>query len=315
VVRFRPEVFLNDNAQVKIQSSNHQRRVTKAVFPIAGLGTRFLPVTKATPKEMLPVVDKPLIQYAVEEAYAAGIREMIFVTGRTKRAVEDHFDTAYELETELERAGKQDLLDLARSIAPSDMTCVYVRQNRALGLGHAALCAQPLIGDEAFAVLLADDFMVSEQPVLRQLIAHHEKHACSVMAVNEVLPSEVHQYGIVSGSEIGADALSVEHMVEKPQAGQLNSTTAIVGRYVLTPAIFPCLQAVAASTLSGEIQLTDAIRGLLAQEAVHGLRYEGKRYDCGSKLGMLQATIDTALMHPELGEKFATWLQQSNHRA
>lgn len=315
MVRFRPEVFLNDNAQVKIQSSNHQQRVTKAVFPIAGLGTRFLPVTKATPKEMLPVVDKPLIQYAVEEAYAAGIREMIFVTGRTKRAVEDHFDTAYELETELERAGKQDLLDLARSIAPSDMTCVYVRQNRALGLGHAVLCAQPLIGDEAFAVLLADDFMVSEQPVLKQLIAHHEKHACCVMAVNEVLPSEVHQYGIVSGSEIGADALSVEHMVEKPQAGQLNSTTAIVGRYVLTPAIFPCLQAVAASTLSGEIQLTDAIRELLAQEAVHGLRYEGKRYDCGSKLGMLQATIDTALMHPELGEKFATWLQQSNHRA
>jgi UTP--glucose-1-phosphate uridylyltransferase len=315
VVRFRPEVFLNDNAQVKIQSSNHQQRVTKAVFPIAGLGTRFLPVTKATPKEMLPVVDKPLIQYAVEEAYAAGIREMIFVTGRTKRAVEDHFDTAYELETELERAGKQDLLDLARSIAPSDMTCVYVRQNRALGLGHAVLCAQPLIGDEAFAVLLADDFMVSEQPVLKQLIAHHEKHACCVMAVNEVLPSEVHQYGIVSGSEVGADALSVEHMVEKPQAGRLNSTTAIVGRYVLTPAIFPCLQAVAASTLSGEIQLTDAIRELLAQEAVHGLRYEGKRYDCGSKLGMLQATIDTALMHPELGEKFATWLQQSNHRA
>lgn len=299
--------------RVKIQSPNNSQRVKKAVFPIAGLGTRFLPVTKATPKEMLPVVDKPLIQYAVEEAYAAGVREMIFVTGRTKRAVEDHFDTAYELETELERAGKQELLTLARSIAPSDMTCVYVRQNRALGLGHAVLCAQPLIGDEAFAVLLADDFMVSKQPVLMQLMAHHEQYACSVIAVNEVPPSDVHLYGIVSGTRITAQALSVQQMVEKPKPGQMNSTTAIVGRYVLTPAIFPCLQAVAANTQTGEIQLTDALRELLVKESVHGLRYEGKRYDCGSKLGMLQATIDTALLHPELSEKFATWLQQRSH--
>jgi UTP--glucose-1-phosphate uridylyltransferase len=175
------------------------------------------------------------------------------------------------------------------------------------------LCAQPLIGDEAFAVLLADDFMVSKQPVLMQLMAHHEQYACSVIAVNDVPPSDVHLYGIVSGTRITAQALSVRQMVEKPKPGQMNSTTAIVGRYVLTPAIFPCLQAVAANTQTGEIQLTDALRELLVKESVHGLRYEGKRYDCGSKLGMLQATIDTALLHPELSEKFATWLQQRSH--
>jgi UTP--glucose-1-phosphate uridylyltransferase len=295
---------------VNTRNESNPMMVRKAVFPIAGLGSRFLPVTKATPKEMLPVVDKPLIQYAVEEAYAAGIREMIFVTGRTKRAVEDHFDTAYELETELERAGKHELLALARSISPGDMTCVYVRQNRALGLGHAVLCAQPLIGRESFAVLLADDYMVSHRPVMAQLIEHHAQNACSVMAVNEVQPHEVSQYGIVSGQEISPAAMSVQHMVEKPKTGQINSTTAIVGRYVLTPAIFACLERVAAATQSGEIQLTDAIRELMAQEAVHALRYEGRRYDCGSKLGMLQATVDTALQHPDLSEKFAPWLQQ-----
>jgi UTP--glucose-1-phosphate uridylyltransferase len=294
--------------RVKIQSPNKSQRVKKAVFPIAGLGTRFLPVTKATPKEMLPVVDKPLIQYAVEEAYAAGIREMIFVTGRTKRAVEDHFDTAYELETELERAGKQELLALARSIAPSDMTCVYVRQNRALGLGHAVLCAQPLIGDEAFAVLLADDFMVSSYPVMAQLIDHHAQNNCSVIAVNDVPQNEVSQYGIVSGRAISTAVISVQQMVEKPKTGQIDSTTAIVGRYVLTPAIFSCLEHVAATTQSGEIQLTDAIRELIASESVHALRYEGKRYDCGSKLGMLKATIDAAVSHHEIGPAFSKWL-------
>jgi UTP--glucose-1-phosphate uridylyltransferase len=292
------------------QASSAQQAIRKAVFPIAGLGSRFLPATKATPKEMLPVVDKPLIQYAVEEAYAAGIREMIFVTGRTKRAVEDHFDTAYELETELERAGKQELLALARSIAPSDMTCVYVRQNRALGLGHAVLCAQGLIGREAFAVLLADDFMVSTRPVLAQLIQHHHEHVCSVIAVQDVQPSEVHQYGIVSGTSVSPQAISIEQMVEKPKHGQTPSTTAIVGRYVLSAAIFPALEQVAAKTTSGEIQLTDAIRDLLAQESVHGFRYEGQRYDCGSKLGMLQATVDVALKHSDLSEPFSNWLHQ-----
>jgi UTP--glucose-1-phosphate uridylyltransferase len=290
--------------------TNPPSAITKAVFPIAGLGSRFLPVTKATPKEMLPVVDKPLIQYAVEEAYAAGIREMIFVTGRTKRAVEDHFDTAYELETELERAGKHELLALARSISPSDMTCVYLRQNRALGLGHAVLCAKPLIGQASFAVLLADDFMVSSRPVMAQLIEHHAQSHCSVMAVNDVQPHEVSQYGMVAGKAISPVAISVQQMVEKPKPGQIDSTTAIVGRYVLTPAIFPCLERVAAATQTGEIQLTDAIRELMAQEPVHALRYEGRRYDCGSKFGMLKATVDTALIHREIGPEFSRWLSK-----
>jgi UTP--glucose-1-phosphate uridylyltransferase len=289
--------------------------VQKAVFPIAGLGTRFLPVTKATPKEMLPVVDKPLIQYAVEEAYAAGIREMIFVTGRTKRAVEDHFDTAYELETELERAGKQELLGIARSIAPSDMTCVYVRQNRALGLGHAVLCAKPLIGDAPFAVLLADDFMVGQPPVLAQLMAHHKLHACSVIAVDDVQPQEVSKYGIVAGSFISDRALKVQQMVEKPKAGQIDSNTAIVGRYVLTPAIFECLEHVAKHTTRGEIQLTDAMGELSKREPVHALHYEGQRYDCGSKLGMLQATVDMALKHPEIQHAFHQWLHMRDSTA
>jgi UTP--glucose-1-phosphate uridylyltransferase len=306
---------LSDNERMISKSTQSAQRVTKAVFPIAGLGSRFLPVTKATPKEMLPVVDKPLIQYAVEEAYAAGIREMIFVTGRTKRAVEDHFDTAYELETELERAGKHELLALARSISPSDMTCVYVRQNRALGLGHAVLCAQPLIGQEPFAVLLADDFMVSNQPVMTQLIEHYAQNGCSVIAVNNVQPHEVSQYGIVSGQAITATAIAVQHMVEKPKAGQIDSTTAIVGRYVLTPAVFACLQRVAAETISGEIQLTDAIRELIAQESVHALRYEGKRYDCGSKFGMLKATIEMAVSHPEIGSEFSRWLSTRTDRS
>lgn len=291
--------------QPRIESS---KIVRKAVFPIAGLGTRFLPATKATPKEMLPVVDKPLIQYAVEEAYAAGIREMIFVTGRTKRAVEDHFDMAYELETELERAGKQDLLDLARSIAPHDMTCMYVRQNRALGLGHAVLCARPMVGRDPFAVLLADDFMVSSKPVLAQLIKHHLHHGASVVAVTEVAPQDVSKYGILDGLPISPIAIDVKALVEKPKLGEVKSNTAIVGRYVLNAGIFDCLVKVANSTKNGEIQLTDAIRELLASEPVHALRFSGQRYDCGSKLGMLQATVDMAIKHPEVGAEFASWL-------
>jgi UTP--glucose-1-phosphate uridylyltransferase len=304
--------ILNDNQVVNTTHTTNYLPVKKAVFPIAGLGTRFLPVTKATPKEMLPVVDKPLIQYAVEEAYAAGVREMIFVTGRTKRAVEDHFDTAYELETELERVGKHKLLELARSIAPSDMTCVYVRQNRALGLGHAVLCARPLVGDEPFAVVLADDFMVSAQPVLSQLMVHQQQHGCSVIAVNDVQTHEVSQYGIVSGQQLNDHTLAVQKMVEKPAVGSIDSTTAIVGRYLLTPAIFDCLVQVAEKTTTGEIQLTDAIRLLLAQEAVHALRYTGNRYDCGSKLGMLQATVDMALQHPDVKDNFAAWLNSKS---
>jgi UTP--glucose-1-phosphate uridylyltransferase len=288
--------------------------IRKAVFPIAGLGSRFLPVTKATPKEMLPVVDKPLIQYAVEEAYASGIREMIFVTGRTKRAVEDHFDTAYELETELELAGKHELLDLARSIAPSDMTCIYVRQHRALGLGHAVLCARPLIGHETFAVILADDFMVSTHPVLAQMVAHFEQFHCSVVAVAQVLPTEVNKYGIVEGRPHASGALEMTHVVEKPAIGQTASTTAIVGRYVLTAKIFEHLALIAATQTQGEIQLTDAILQLLQTEVVHALAFEGKRYDCGSKLGMLQATVDIGTQHADVGPEFASWLDERRHQ-
>lgn len=284
--------------------------IQKAVFPIAGLGSRFLPVTKATPKEMLPVVDKPLIQYAVEEAYASGIRQMIFVTGRTKRAVEDHFDTAYELETELERAGKHELLALARSIAPSDMTCVYVRQHRALGLGHAILCARPLIGEEPFAVILADDFMVSDHPVLGQMVTHFEQFGCSVVAVAQVPPAEVNKYGMVEGRPHVSGALELEHVVEKPAVGQTNSTTAIVGRYVLTPNIFKYLAVIASTQTKGEIQLTDAILQSLQSESVHALAFEGKRYDCGSKLGMLQATVDIGMQHADVGQQFASWLDE-----
>ncbi len=288
--------------------------IQKAVFPIAGLGSRFLPVTKATPKEMLPVVDKPLIQYAVEEAYASGIREMIFVTGRTKRAVEDHFDTAYELETELELSGKHELLALARSIAPSDMTCVYVRQHRALGLGHAVLCARPLIGREPFAVILADDFMVSERPVLAQMVAHFEQWRCSVVAVAPVSPAEVNKYGMVEGRPHASGALELTHVVEKPAVGQTTSTIAIVGRYVLTASIFDHLALIASKQTTGEIQLTDAILQLLQTEAVHALPFEGKRYDCGSKLGMLQATVDIGIQHPDVGQQFASWLDERQHR-
>jgi UTP--glucose-1-phosphate uridylyltransferase len=282
--------------------------IRKAVFPIAGLGTRFLPATKANPKEMLPVVDKPLIQYAVEEAYAAGIREMIFVTGRTKRAVEDHFDTAYELENELELAGKLELLEITRSIAPSDMTCTYVRQNRALGLGHAVLCAKHLIGDEAFAVILADDLMFSEKPVIGQLIEHFEKYKCSVLAVVQVDVSEAEKYGIVEGHAQTAGVLKIEHVIEKPPVGKTQSTTAIVGRYVLNFSIFEHLSALAQRQLDGEIQLTDAIQDAIAHETFHAVEFSGRRYDCGSKLGMLQATVDIAMAHPEVGRDFSRWL-------
>ncbi len=282
--------------------------VRKAVFPIAGLGTRFLPATKASPKEMLPVIDKPLIQYAVEEAYASGIREMIFVTGRNKRAVEDHFDTAYELENELERAGKHELLATARSIAPSDMQCVYIRQSRPLGLGHAVWCAKALVGDEPFAVILADDLMLSEQPVLAQLIERYQSDGASVLAVTNVPPSETHKYGIVDG-QIGSDgAMRVQSIIEKPRAGQTKSTTAVVGRYVLNASIFKYLTAMLSNLGKGEMQLTDAIAQSLSHESVCAFQFKGERYDCGSKQGMLMATLAVAKQHPEVSASFAAWL-------
>ena len=282
--------------------------VRKAVFPIAGLGTRFLPATKASAKEMLPVVDKPLIQYAVEEAYAAGIRQMIFVTGRTKRSVEDHFDTAYELETELEMAGKTALLEVARSIAPDDMLCTYVRQPRALGLGHAVLCAKELVAGEPFAVLLADDLMVGRTPIMKQMVEQFAHWRCSILAVQDVPREHTRRYGIVSGSPVEDGVVDVTGIVEKPAPDVAPSTLAVAGRYILTPGIFHELENIPRG-VGGEIQLTDGIAQLLRREKVFAYRYEGTRYDCGSKLGFLQATVDLGVQHAEVGSEFADWLK------
>jgi UTP--glucose-1-phosphate uridylyltransferase len=288
------------------------KALTKAVFPVAGMGTRFLPATKASPKEMLTVVDKPLIQYAVEEAYEAGIREMIFVTGRSKRAIEDHFDMAYELETELEAAGKQALLDIVRSVQPDDMQCVYVRQARALGLGHAVLCAEHLVGDEPFAVLLADDLMRGKAGgpgVLKQMAEVYARTQSSVLAVQDVPLEHVHRYGVVAGKDIGNRLVDIEQMVEKPKAEVAPSRTTVAGRYILTPAVFERIRA-GGRGVQGEIQLTDGIAGLLATEKVLAYAYEGKRFDCGSKVGFLQASVELALEHAEVGAEFRNYLKQ-----
>ena len=285
--------------------------VRKAVFPVAGLGTRFLPATKASPKEMLPVVDKPLIQYAVEEAYAAGIRHMIFVTGRSKRAIEDHFDTAYELENELETAGKTDLLELVRSVQPHDMDCAFVRQPRSLGLGHAVLCAEPLIGNEPFAVLLADDLMrgpVGGMPVLAQMVQAFRQQGRSVIAVQEVPQEQVNRYGIVADEPAGGPLIRIDRIVEKPAPKDAPSRMGVAGRYILTPAIFDQIRSQSTGA-GGEIQLTDAIGRLMEHEAVYAFQYEGKRYDCGSKEGFLQATVELALEHPEVGASFRSYLK------
>ena len=289
-----------------------KNKLTKAVFPVAGMGTRFLPATKASPKEMLTVVDKPLIQYAVEEAYEAGIREMIFVTGRSKRAIEDHFDMAYELETELEAAGKQALLDIVRSVQPDDMQCVYVRQARALGLGHAVLCAEHLVGDEPFAVLLADDLMRGKAGgpgVLKQMADVFARTQSSVLAVQEVPLEHVHRYGVVAGKDIGNRLVEIQQMVEKPKAEVAPSRTTVAGRYILTPAVFERIRA-GGRGVQGEIQLTDGIAGLLATEKVLAYAYEGKRFDCGSKVGFLQASVELALEHAEVGAEFKDYLKQ-----
>ena len=284
--------------------------IKKAVFPIAGLGTRFLPATKASPKEMLTVVDKPLIQYAVEEAYEAGIRQMIFVTGRTKRSIEDHFDTAYELESELEAAGKHELLQLVRSIKPDDMQCVYVRQHRALGLGHAVLCARELVGNDPFAVLLADDLMVGQPSIMSQMVEQFNEWRTSILAVQDVPREDTHKYGIVAGTEVNSQMVDVNAIVEKPAPEQAPSTLAVAGRYILTPGIFAEI-ASQQTGVGGEIQLTDAIASLLRRERVFAFRYQGKRYDCGSKQGFLQATVDLARQHPEMGEGFSAWLKDN----
>ena len=288
-----------------------QAPVRKAVFPVAGLGTRFLPATKASPKEMLPVVDKPLIQYAVEEAYAAGIRHMIFVTGRSKRAIEDHFDTAYELENELETSGKHDLLALVRSVQPDDMDCAFVRQPRSLGLGHAVLCAEPLVGNEPFAVLLADDLMMGPQggePVLAQMVQAFRQQGRSLLAVQEVPADQVHRYGIVAGEPAGGQLIRIDRIVEKPAPQDAPSRMGVAGRYILTPAIFDEIRNQPTGA-GGEIQLTDGIARLMEHEAVYAFQYEGKRYDCGSKEGFLEATVELALQHADVGDSFRAYLK------
>ncbi|MHA7681304.1 UTP--glucose-1-phosphate uridylyltransferase GalU [Cupriavidus sp. PET2-C1] len=285
-----------------------ETRVTKAVFPVAGLGTRFLPATKASPKEMLPVVDKPLIQYAVEEAMAAGITEMIFVTGRSKRAIEDHFDKAYELEAELEAKNKQALLSLVRSIKPSHVECFYVRQPEALGLGHAVLCAEKLVGDAPFAVMLADDLLDGDPPVMKQMVDMYGHYNCSVLGVEEIAPEQSRSYGVVDGREWDEGVIKVSDIVEKPAPENAPSNLGVVGRYILTPRIFDHIRNLKPGA-GGEFQLTDAIQSLLSQEQVLAYRYKGVRYDCGSKLGYLKATVEFALKHPEVMDEFSTYLR------
>ena len=293
------------------ESMNKITQINKAVFPVAGLGTRFLPATKAQPKEMLPVVDKPLIQYAVEEAYSAGIRHMIFVTGRNKRAIEDHFDTAYELETELEASQKHELLALVSSMLPEDMDCSYVRQPRSLGLGHAVLCAQAQVGNEPFAVLLADDLMTGPEggaSVLTQMIEVFQHYPTSLLAVQEVPADQVSRYGIVAGQPVGERVIKVSRMVEKPSPQEAPSRMGVAGRYILTPAVFNHIRNNPRGA-GGEIQLTDGIAKLIDTEGVHAYQYLGKRYDCGSKQGFLEATVELALKHPEVGLGFQEYLK------
>jgi UTP--glucose-1-phosphate uridylyltransferase len=283
-------------------------RLRKAVFPVAGFGSRFLPVTKASPKEMMPVVDKPLIQYAFEEAAAAGITDMIFITGRAKRAIEDHFDKAYELESELEARGQTALLELVRAIVPKSVNCVYIRQAEPLGLGHAVLCARTAVGEEPFAVLLADDLIDARIPVVGQMAQLYEREQCSVLGVEEVPREQTAQYGIVAVESSSSRLARVTAIVEKPKPEAAPSNLAVVGRYILTPRIFHHLERQRAGA-GGEIQLTDAIAALLAEEKVLAYRFDGKRYDCGSKLGYLQATVDFGVKHPEAGAAFVAFLK------
>jgi UTP--glucose-1-phosphate uridylyltransferase len=286
-------------------------KIRKAVFPVAGLGSRFLPATKAQPKEMLPIVDKPLIQYAVEEAVAAGITEMVFITGRNKRAIEDHFDKAYELETELEAAGKAALLDLVRNVIPKNVNCIYIRQPAPLGLGHAVLCARPVVGNEPFAVLLADDFMDTDtgtKPVMAQMAEIFSREGSSILAVQDVPRNNTRQYGIVSATPYKDKLEEVNAIVEKPQPEVAPSTLAVVGRYVLTGRIFDYLENIGQGA-GGEIQLTDGIAALMRDQKVLAYRYDGQRYDCGSKLGYLKATVAMGLKHAETGAGFTDFLK------
>lgn len=281
--------------------------IRSAVFPVAGRGTRFLPATKASPKEMLPVVDKPLIQYAVEEAVAAGATKLIFVTGSSKRAIEDHFDTDAELEQALTAANKPDLLDSIRNIVPKGVSCIYIRQGEPLGLGHAVLCARPAVGDEPFFVHLADDLIAGEPGCLKQMADDYQKHGGSIVAVEKVPHENTSSYGIVDLDDDGSQSQRIVSIVEKPQPEDAPSDQAVVGRYLLTPDIFDKL-ATTGRGAGGEIQLTDAIADLLADHSVYAFAFKGDRYDCGSKLGYLQATVAYGLAHSEIGPAFREYL-------
>lgn len=286
------------------------QKITKAIFPVAGLGTRFLPATKASPKEMLPIVDKPLIQYAVEEAISAGINELIFVTSSSKRAIEDHFDSNYELETKLANSGKQELLDIVQQILPKNVNCAYIRQRDTLGLGHAVLCAKPLINNEPFAVLLADDLIDGlQQTCLKQMVDVYQNTQRSIVAVQQIPMSETDKYGIVALNNQQDSLGQISQIIEKPSNDKAPSNLGVVGRYLLTPEIFYHLENISAGA-GGEIQLTDAIAQLLTQEPVYAWKFAGTRYDCGSKLGYLQATIAYALKHPEVGMAFQDYLKK-----
>ena len=285
-----------------------KQRITKAVFPVAGMGSRFLPATKATAKEMLPVVDKPLIQYAVEEAVAAGITDMVFITGRNKRAIEDHFDKAYELEATLEAQGKNELLRVVQSVVPKNVNCIYIRQAEPLGLGHAVLCAKPVIQDEPFAVILADDLIDGETPIVKQMVEVFAQYQSSILGVQDVPRAHTKQYGIVSSTNLEKDIERVHGIVEKPKPEVAPSTLAVVGRYILTPRIFHHLENIKPGA-GGEIQLTDGIAALMQEEQLLAYRFNGIRYDCGSKLGYLQAQVAFGLKHEELRNDFAAYLK------
>jgi UTP--glucose-1-phosphate uridylyltransferase len=284
------------------------KKVRTAVFPVAGRGTRFLPATKASPKEMLPVVDKPLIQYAVEEALAAGATRLVFITGASKRAIEDHFDRDDELEKMLDSQGKSELADQLRAVLPANATCIFIRQSAPLGLGHAVLCARPAVGYEPFFVHLADDLIDADTPCLKQMAeAHEQNNHCSVLGVEEVDPSETDKYGIVDAQGSRETLARIQAIVEKPKPANAPSNLAVVGRYVLTPTIFDHLEQIGAGA-GGEIQLTDGIARLMAEEAIYAYRFQGRRYDCGSKLGYLEATVGLGLKHEKLGGPFREYL-------
>jgi UTP--glucose-1-phosphate uridylyltransferase len=283
--------------------------IRKAVFPVAGMGTRFLPATKANPKEMLPVVDKPLIQYAAEEAVIAGIDTLIFITGRHKRSIEDHFDKAYELEAELIADGKDAMLDIVQNILPKNVNCIYIRQSEPLGLGHAVLCAEPVVGDEPFAVILADDLIDDgASGCLSQMVDVYEKERCGVVGVQVVNKEEVKSYGVIAGKQLQENLWDVDTFVEKPDPKDAPSNVAVVGRYILEPSIFGILKATGQGA-GGEIQLTDALAAQAKTERLLAYQFEGKRYDCGNKLGYLEATVELAMKHATVGRLFKEYLK------